>query len=157
MNPDNVVSEIGKGCYDGEIIVDVRAAGTVVGLRLIINEFTYLDPPRYFLNISKPENPEDSMGLHIGQPLEISASIIDAALQIATERNLDNDSTQKLIISHVICKGNIESEMSKKIGGCPPEVTMMLGSLRSTVEREDIKAAVPAMRNDIRGRNRNRI
>lgn len=123
MNPDHLISAIGNDSWDERIIVDVRAASTVCGLRLILNDFTYLNPPQYFLNISKPETPSDPMGLHVGQPVKINPSVVDEALRIAADRSLGDTGTQKLIISHVLCFGEIKSEMIKKIGACHPEIT----------------------------------
>lgn len=154
MNPDNLTNEIGNDCWDERIIVDVRAAATVCGLRLILNDFSYLRPPQYFLNISKPEAPDDPMGLHVGQPVKINVSIIDDALKIAAARGLDDDDTQRLIISHVLCFGEIESEMVRKLGVCPPEILGMFGRLRAVDERESIVEILPQIQNDIRGRNR---
>lgn len=154
MNPDDLFSAIGNDSWDERIIVDVRAASTVCGLRLILNDFTYLSPPQYFLNINKPETPIDPMGLHVGQPVKIDPSVVDEALKIAVNRNLGDADTQKLIISHVLCFGEIESEMIKKIGACPPEITEMFRSLRAVDEREKIGKILPEVRDDIRGRNR---
>lgn len=154
MDPDDLVSAIGNDSWDERIIVDVRAATTVGGLRLILNDFSFLKPPQYFLNISKPEFPSDPMGLHIGQPVKIDPAVVDEALKIAVIRGLGDAGTQKLIISHVLCFGEIEAEMVKKNGACPPEVSEMFRMLRSVDEREKIGKMLPNSQDDIRGRNR---